>query len=180
MDRPQHSDLVRALQELSWSDVKRMAIHFDKLDLPLLTNIEERPIGERVMYTMKAWLDRDRQASWAKVVSALRLIGKDVLAKKIDEERSITVPTPVTLHRQIESGPPVVSLVELQSGPGPDSLRQLQPDNEATVIRTPLEPAFDHSVSVGEESESDQTRPQETTEQETSDSDCPHCHSTRL
>ena len=158
MDRPQHSDLVRALQDLSWSDVKQMAIHLDKLDLPLLTNIEERPVEERVMYTMKAWLDRDREASWAKVVSALRVIGKDVLAKKIDEERLITVPGPVTLHGQTETGPHVVSPLELQPSPGPDSLHQLQPENEATVIST-QEPAFDHSASVSED----------TVERETSD-----------
>ena len=173
MDRPQHSDLVRALKELSWSDVKQMTIHLDKLDLALLTDIEERPVKERVLYTMKAWLDRDGEASWAKVVSALRVIGKDVLAKKIDEERLITVPSPVTLHGQTESGPPVVSPVELQPSPGPDSLHQLQHENEATVFSTQLEPAFDHSASVSQESESDRTRAQETTEQETSDSDCP-------
>ena len=150
MDRPQYSDLVKALQDLSWSDVKQMAIHLDKLDLALLTNIEERPVEERVMYTMKAWLDRDREASWAKVVSALRVIGKDVLAKKIDEERLINVPGPVTLHGQTETGPPVVSPLELQPSPGPDSLHQLQPENEATVIST-QEPAFDHSASVSED-----------------------------
>ena len=29
MDRPQRSSLVNALNELSWSDVKRMAIYLD-------------------------------------------------------------------------------------------------------------------------------------------------------
>ena len=170
MDRPQHSDLVRALKELSWSDVKRMAIHLDKLDLALLTNIEERPIEERDMYTMKAWLDRDREASWAKVVSALRVIGKDVLARKIDEDRLINVPS---LRGQTESGPPVVSPVELQPSPGPDALHHLQPDNEAAVITsvTQLEPAFDHSASVSQDSDSDGTRAQEPTKREASD--CP-------
>ena len=100
MDRPQLSSLVTALNELSWSDVKQMAIHLDKLNFAQLTNIEERPIEERVMYTMKAWLDRDREASWDKVVSALRTIGKDVLARKIDEKQSITVSSPETTEQE--------------------------------------------------------------------------------
>ena len=133
MDRSQLPSLVTALNELSWSDVKQMAIFLDEsIDLPLLTDIErEYPIEERLMYTMKAWLEKDCEASWAKVVSALRLIGKNVLAKKIDEKRSIT-------------------------------------ENEATVISIR---AFDHSASVIEDGDSDRTRAQETTEQETSD--CP-------
>ena len=245
MDRPQHSDLVTALKELSWSDVKRMAIHLDKsVDLALLEDIEqEYPIKERLMYTMKAWLERDCDASWDKVFSALQMIGQNVLVKKIKSTaadpiiaqlpmnspdhrpegdlpvtslpiklqpspglaflqqeneasaslvpvldhsctdshdidvsgndrnktqsrkeyhiHSITVPMPVTLHGQTESDPPVVSPVELQPSPGLDSLHQLQPENEATVTRTPQEPAFDHSASVS----------QDTTERETSD--CP-------
>ena len=244
MNRPQHSSLVTALSELSWSDVKRMAIHLDEsIDLPLLNDIErEYPIEERLMYTMKAWLERDCEASWDKIVSALQRIGQNVLAKKIESKvatqitapcppadrrpegdqpvvsppvklqpspelpflhqeselsaslvpafdhsctdgqarkidekqhsimQSITASNPVTLHGQTESGPPVVSPVELQPSPGPDSLHQLQPD---TVIRTRLEPACAHSASVSQGRDSDQTRAQLTTEQETSDSDCP-------
>ena len=232
MNRPQYSDLVTALEELSWSDVKRMAIHLDESILTLLKDIEwEYPIEERLMYTMKAWLERDCGASWAKVVSALRKIEHNVLAqkiertapnpmtahahesdqpvvsppvklqpspaflhqeneasvslvlafdhsctdnqdvsggdrtetqaRKIDEEQhiqSITAPSPVTLHGRTESGPPAVSPVELQPSPGPDSLHQLQPENEATVIRTRQEPAFDHSASVSQGRDLDRTR----------------------
>ena len=173
MDRPQHSDLVTALKELSWSDVKRMAIHLDKsVDFALLKDIErEYPIEERLLYTVDKWLERDCDASWAKVVSALRVVENNALARKIEEHR-LQCLKPCAPHGQTESGPPVVSPVELQPSPGPDSLHQLQPENKATVnIRTRLEPAYDHSPSVSKGRDSDGTRAQETTEQETSD--CP-------
>ena len=99
MDRPEHSALVLALDELSWSDVKQMAIHLDdSVDLALLQNIEQGcPIQVRAMHTMKAWLERDCEASWNKVVSALKVIKKNVLAMKIEADHCINVETPVSV-----------------------------------------------------------------------------------
>ena len=107
-DRPQLSSLVTELNELSWSDVKRMAIHLgDSVNFTLLTDIErEYPIEERLMYTMKAWLERDCEASWAKVVSTMQMIGKNVLAKKI--ESTYIMAKPITGHAH-EGNQPVVS-----------------------------------------------------------------------
>ena len=93
MDRPQVSSLVTALNQLSWNDVKQMAIFLDEsIDLTLLNDIEwEYPIEKRLMYTMKAWLERDCEASWTKVVSALQRIGQKRLAQKIE---SVISPDP--------------------------------------------------------------------------------------
>ena len=106
--RPELSALHRALQGLSWSEVKQMAIHLDKsMDLALLADIEqEHPINERVLYAMKAWLEKDLKASWAKVVSALRAISKNVLAMSIELEHS--EPAHNSLATKVE---PVAELV---------------------------------------------------------------------
>ena len=146
MDRPQHSSLVTALNELSWSDVKRMAIHLDEsVQLTLLKDIErEYPIEERLMYTMKAWLERDCEASWAKVISALQRIGQNVLAKKIERTapKSSTRSTPcpeISPDPGPEGNQPVISLpVKLQPSPG---LAFLHQENASLV------PLFGHSCT---------------------------------
>ena len=79
----EHRALVSELQSLSWSDVKCMAIHLDRMDLAVLDKIEEdhpNDSKQRVMYAMKEWLQRDTEASWKKVVCALRKINKNALA----------------------------------------------------------------------------------------------------
>ena len=80
------SDLMVALKDLSWSDVKLMALHLSSHNLmPALETIEQtRPSEQFVLYAMKEWLHKDCSASWAKVVSALRVISKNVLAMKIE------------------------------------------------------------------------------------------------
>ena len=115
--RPELSALQKALSELSWSEVKRMAIHLPEMKFELLTDIErDHPAEERVLYAMKTWLDRDCQASWAKLVSALRAISKNTLALEIETEHCQTVeavPTPcirkVTPSQLVHERPPVLS-----------------------------------------------------------------------
>ena len=111
-DRPELPALILALKELSWSDVKQMAIHLDGcVDLTLLTNIEGGyPIEECLMYAMKAWLEKDCEASWAKVVAALRAVSKNALAVRVETEyvtadNSILRPN----HSELRSSPPGVS-----------------------------------------------------------------------
>ena len=96
MDRPDHSALVFALDKLCWNDAKQMAIHLDNVDFALLQDIEHGyPIEQRVMLTMKAWLERDGEASWDKVVSALKVINNNALAMKIEADHPpVSAPPP--------------------------------------------------------------------------------------
>ena len=167
--------LHRSLGNLSWSDVKLMAIHLDGcMDLALLTDIErEHPVEERVLYAMKAWLDKDCEASWAKVVSALRAISKNVLAVKMENEyctakKPMTTPhaysglcgsAVVSPHPPTELNSVAHSLVheEPQPGLGLASLCQSQPENvltsEATASSRALAlPDFDCTSAVSQDS----------------------------
>ena len=92
---PEHRELVSALSSLKWSDVKLMAIHLPRMDITTLNMIEEgHPTEPKlwVVYAMNEWLQRDTEASWAKVVSALRETNMDSLATKIEEDHPMTTP----------------------------------------------------------------------------------------
>ena len=157
IDHPQLSSLVTTLNDLSWNNVKQMAIHLDKcVDLALLTDIErEYPIEERLLYTMKAWLERDCEASWAKVVYALRMIEQNVLSMKI-EAKYYTIQKPIPLISA--SSPDPTPEVIFSPTTEPQLNTPSQPENEATsssicpseVIPTstasPI-PAFDPSAA---------------------------------
>ena len=82
----------------------------------LLEDIErEYPIKERLMHKMKAWLERDCEASWVKVVSALQRIGHHVLAMKVEctAAKPITGPCHVISPNRRPGFP-----VKLQPSPG--------------------------------------------------------------
>ena len=87
--RPKLPDLLVVLQHrISWSELNLLAPHLTSYDLfPLLTDIERDYQGkERYLHAFKFWLDRDCDASWENVVSALRAIDKNVLALEIEEK----------------------------------------------------------------------------------------------
>ena len=108
---PEHRALVSALSSLKWSDVKLMAIYLPRMDITTLNMIEEgHPTEPKlwVVYAMNEWLQRDTEASWAKVVSALRETNMDSLATQIEEDYPMTVPLllePTPLHSALESQP---------------------------------------------------------------------------
>ena len=58
------------------------------IDLPTLKRIEEdRPTtATRILHALQTWLDRDIWASWEKVVSALKNIGKYDLALQVHSQ----------------------------------------------------------------------------------------------
>ena len=87
---PKLNQLLVALDNLTWSDIKLMAPHLSRHDLlSVLANIEQsRPVEERALHAFQAWLDRDCVASWNKVISALRVISKNTLAKDIEAKYS--------------------------------------------------------------------------------------------
>ena len=92
---PELRALVYALSSLKWSDVKLMAIHLPRMDFRTLNMIEEGHPTEPtlwVVYAMDEWLQRDTEASWAKVVSALRETKMNSLATKIEKDYPMTTP----------------------------------------------------------------------------------------
>lgn len=96
-ERIEHSALVSELQNLSWGDVKCMAIHLNCMDLAVLDKIEEdhpTDSNQRVMYAMKEWLQRDTVASWKNIVGGLREINKNALATEIERKYCAEMTTP--------------------------------------------------------------------------------------
>ena len=83
-----------------------MAIHLStKMSMTVLDQIQENHSTEPdlfVTYAMQKWLDRDVEASWAKVVSALREIEKNTLAAKLEEKYCAPISEPPPLS---QSGP---------------------------------------------------------------------------
>ena len=82
--KPTLRELALEMDQLSWAEVKSMAIHLD-MDFTALTRIQEGSldISDRINSTMQAWLKSDHAASWEKVVTALNAINKNVMSKEI-------------------------------------------------------------------------------------------------
>ena len=152
--RPKLSELLLALDGLSWSDIKLMSPHLSRHDLlPTLRKIEEaRTIEERPLHAFQEWLDRDCEASWSGVVSALRAIWKNVLAKKLEDEYcssakkpaavplSLSSPAPSTsrsstVHDTLPATPHTLDSVETTATASSPSLSSPQRDGASTITR---------------------------------------------
>ena len=85
--RPRLSELCLALGELTWGEVKSLAVHLD-VDYNELRKIEEETlqITTRTVITMNVWLESDQNASWKKVISGLRYCKKNVLAMELERK----------------------------------------------------------------------------------------------
>ena len=84
--RPETAELCDALGVLSWDEFQVFATHLGKgVDLPTLKRIEHdyRTTGTRILHSIQAWLDYDFEVSWEKVVFALRKIGKNADAERL-------------------------------------------------------------------------------------------------
>ena len=77
-------DVVNAIDPLSASEAKQLMFQLD-VKLPDLVDIEDiyRDGASRKTHFVQKWLDRDLGASWEKLASGLRKIGKHTLAAKI-------------------------------------------------------------------------------------------------
>ena len=77
-------DVTAAIQRLSIEKTRELVFYFDVQDY-VLDNIDIQYGGTtRNVKYIEAWLDRDTEASWKKLVSGLRGIGKNVLAKEME------------------------------------------------------------------------------------------------
>ncbi|CAI8009145.1 hypothetical protein GBAR_LOCUS6194 [Geodia barretti] len=90
--KPQLGDLDLGLYELTWSEVISMSVQLG-MDFAVLRKIDESTNPNiRVLTAMDSWLKSDPNASWNKVVRALKAIKKDVLAQRLENTYDMTAP----------------------------------------------------------------------------------------
>ena len=109
--QPSPQQVARALQSLSYDKIRLLAFHLG-VETHVLKNIDSSPItSSRSVQAIAAWLDRDTEASWEKIVSALELIGKKVLATQVAEQHCLQSPAAATVDgggwARVQSCPPL-------------------------------------------------------------------------
>ena len=90
----QLKDVAVELGELTWKDVKLVAVHLNHMSWATLEEIENSSsVGkERVNRTIDTWLRSDVDASWAELVSALRTEKQNVIAERLRVRYCPSVP----------------------------------------------------------------------------------------
>ena len=90
----QLKDVAVELGELTWKDVKLVAVHLNHMSWATLEEIENSSsVGkERVNRTIDTWLRSDVDASWAELVSALRAEKQNVIAERLRVRYCPSVP----------------------------------------------------------------------------------------
>ena len=85
--KPKLSELSCELNVLTWTEIKSMAVQLD-VEYDELRKIEEntREFDDQLNRAMNLWLKTDENASWKKIVKALKAINKIVLAKDIKKK----------------------------------------------------------------------------------------------
>ena len=85
--RPELSQLSVELASLTWGDVTAMAVQLG-LEFSTLQQIREDHSEQNVRFlaAMNEWLSNDHEASWKKVVFALKIIKKTVLADNLEKK----------------------------------------------------------------------------------------------
>ena len=73
-------DVVKALEKLTTAETQELVIHFG-VQRYVLVDMQTQ-YNPKICF-IEAWLDRDTEASWEKIVSGLQEIEKTVLAKEI-------------------------------------------------------------------------------------------------
>ena len=80
--KPELACLARELNGLTWEELVEMAVQLG-MDFKEVKKIEST---NRRLNTMSIWLDSDSEASWQKVVKALRYIKLHALAQELEEK----------------------------------------------------------------------------------------------
>ena len=123
--RPETAELCDALSVLSWDEFQVFATHLGKgVDLPTLKRIEydHRTTGTRVLHSIQAWLDYDLDVSWETIIFALRKIGKNV-----DAERLQSLYCPEIHSLRSNSSEPAPQAIQTMSDTLPEATKN-QPD----------------------------------------------------
>ena len=85
--KPELRQLAPDLASLTWSEVTSMAVQLG-VEFSSLRQIgQDCPeLSDRVLGAINNWLSNDQEASWRKVVIALRTINKTVLADTLEKK----------------------------------------------------------------------------------------------
>ena len=85
--KPELWELALALNTLSWSEVKLMAVQL-RMEFFRLQHIEQQntAVTDRLLSAMDMWLNNDANATWARIIKALNDTDKSVLAKEIEQK----------------------------------------------------------------------------------------------
>ena len=123
---PSTLDVVTAIQRLSVEKTRELVFRLGVQDY-VLDNIDIQYGGTtRNIKYVEAWLDRDTDASWGKLVSGLREIGMNVLAKEVES---------TYISKDEEAAVPTTSSAPLISATPPP---QLSVDTPAQLEAVPL------------------------------------------
>ena len=110
------ADVAKALETLTSEETKQLIIRF-RVPLNVVTDIETeyKTSSSRKTHSIQAWLNRDTEASWGKIVSGLNDLGMIVLAREIATQHGLSVaPASVDVNQSShQMTPPVV----VPSGP---------------------------------------------------------------
>ena len=76
-------EVARALQTLSYDETRQLVFHLG-VEEHVIKDIDNSTYsGSRSIRAIQTWLNKDTEASWGKLVSALNMVGRDVLASKL-------------------------------------------------------------------------------------------------
>ena len=121
-------DVVTAIQRLSVEKTRELVFHLGVQDY-VLDNIDIQYGGTtRNIKYVEAWLDHDTDASWGKLVSGLRGIGMNVLAKEVES---------IYISKGEKAAAPTTSSAPLISATPPP---QLSVNTPAQLEAAPLPP----------------------------------------
>ena len=83
---PKMADLIEALRVLSWEEFQVFATYLgESVDLPTLKRIAEdhNTTDARILHSIQAWLNSDLEASWGKIIFAMRKMGNNADAERL-------------------------------------------------------------------------------------------------
>ena len=142
--KPKLSQLALALKDLTWSEVKAMAVQLE-IDYSKLEQIQQQnsELSDRLHSAMNSWLKSDPNASWAKIVRALKAISKNVLASELEQKYCQPPTTTATLTQPPTDPSPIASSDFLP--PSPASSAPLSPPSSESSL--PLSPPSPHLTS---------------------------------
>ena len=110
------ADVAKALETLTSEETKQLIIRFGvPLNVVIDIETEYKTSSSRKTHSIQAWLNRDTEASWGKIVSGLNDLGMIVLAREIATQHGLSVaPASVDVNQSShQMTPPVV----VPSGP---------------------------------------------------------------
>ena len=114
--------LINELSDLSWSDVKLLALQL-KVKPNVLDDIGNDYRGDdRKIQAMQAWLNNEPDASWESVVTALQKMRLGSKADEIASKHCVKVKLPVSSTPSLPVGVPVLPALEPVEG---SSVRRL-------------------------------------------------------